>query len=151
MLDVPNNRKSSKKVFAYKMGKMSKFAKHKAISSSSLGSSCLSSANDSTILSGGERIEQPAFRVLVANDEEFQLQMQTLLLEGKNCEVVEARNGFEAFSKVQKSIQSHKQEELFDLVVLDLNMPIENGYNACRMITKLYSENSIIELSLESD
>lgn len=32
-------------------------------------------------------------------------------------------------------------ESLFDLIVLDLNMPISNGYEACKNIVNLYADN----------
>ena len=32
-------------------------------------------------------------------------------------------------------------ESLFDLIVLDLNMPISDGYEACKNIVNLYADN----------
>lgn len=48
-----------------------------------------------------------------------------------------ARNGHEAFELVQKSLNSNDH---FDLIVLDLNMPITDGYEACSSILKLYKD-----------
>ena len=76
--------------------------------------------------------------MLIANDEDIQLMIQELLFEGKMFDVTKATNGFEAYQLVKNSIVGHDEAQLFDLIVLDLNMPIENGYNAARMITRLY-------------
>ena len=32
-------------------------------------------------------------------------------------------------------------DSLFDLIVLDLNMPISDGYEACKNIVNLYADN----------
>ena len=48
-------------------------------------------------------------------------------------------NGFQAFSMIKNTIQSVKQ--MFDLVLLDLNMSIMNGHDACRSIEDLFSDN----------
>jgi len=77
--------------------------------------------------------------------------IQQLLFEGKGFKVKTATNGYDAFQTVKNSILSRKEEELFDLVVLDLNMPIENGYEAAAMISKLYNDSSVIEIDQEVD
>ena len=49
-----------------------------------------------------------------------------------------AKNGYDIFQKLQKT----KNLVAYDLVLLDLNMPIMNGFQACQNICKLY-ENSL--------
>jgi len=44
--------------------------------------------------------------------------------------VVTAQNGHEAYEQVEKSMID--QRLMFDLVVLDLNMPITSGKDACK-------------------
>jgi len=44
--------------------------------------------------------------------------------------VTVAQNGFEAF-EIIKSSMSETLESIFDLIILDLNMPISDGYQAC--------------------
>ena len=56
-----------------------------------------------------------------------------------------ARNGQEAFEKVKQTMDSSKQ--MFDLVILDLNMPIADGYEACTNILQLFSQESLLDQS----
>jgi two-component system sensor histidine kinase/response regulator len=48
-------------------------------------------------------------------------------------EITTAINGHQAFEILSKSMD-------FDLVVLDLDMPISNGYETCSNIVKLYKK-----------
>lgn len=52
-----------------------------------------------------------------------------LNLKKMNIEVIEAVNGFEAVQKFKLAIQSQKT---IDFVLLDLNMPILDGYEAAQ-------------------
>jgi len=88
-----------------------------------------------------EEEDEPKMKCLIANDEDMQLNVLKFLFSNKNYEVVIAHNGFEAFQEVQKSLGSI--ESLFDLILLDLSMPITDGYEACRKITNLFQEDSI--------
>lgn len=74
------------------------------------------------------------FKCLIANDEAIILNLLTMLFKINNFEVVAAQNGHEAFEKVEKSFikDDHgNYQGLFDLIVLDLNMPISDGFEAC--------------------
>ena len=54
-----------------------------------------------------------------------------------NFEVVCACNGQEAY---EKFVEENKNSgEMFDLVVLDLNMPVANGYEACKNIISSFN------------
>jgi len=64
------------------------------------------------------------------------------MFEQQDFEVVTAQNGFEAFETVKKAMYP---DHHFDFVLLDLNMPISNGYEACEKILKLYDENSLFQ------
>jgi CheY-like chemotaxis protein len=78
---------------------------------------------------------------LIANDDSFQLETLSRLFEWKGYHVVNARNGHEAYESVLKNIKN--PEEMFDLIILDLQMPIANGYEACQNILKLYKERNM--------
>lgn len=47
-----------------------------------------------------------------------------------------ANNGQEALEKIKKS--EFSLTRAFDIILLDLDMPILNGYDACRQILKYY-------------
>ena len=34
---------------------------------------------------------------------------------------------------------------MFDIIILDLNMPISDGYEACRKINQMYDENKFFK------
>lgn len=72
-------------------------------------------------------IKDSKFKVFIANDDEAQLFIQKILFEQVNFEVETAKNGFDIFQKVQK----YKNVMSFDLILLDLQMPIMNGFEAC--------------------
>ena len=65
---------------------------------------------------------------MVANDDYFQLMAVAHNLTSVNINVLKrAMNGHEAFQYVKEN-----QEQKIDLVLLDLDMPIMNGYQACQ-------------------
>jgi CheY-like chemotaxis protein len=75
---------------------------------------------------------------LIANDEPLQLMILRSLMEQCGFCIKTAQNGYEAFQAVQETLQY--PNKMFDLVILDLCMPIMNGQDACKNICRLYSE-----------
>jgi CheY-like chemotaxis protein len=75
--------------------------------------------------------------VLVVNDEPMQLLVLKNLFQQVNFAVTTATNGFEALNFVKDSVES---KIFFDLVVLDLDMPVMNGQTACRRIHQMFNE-----------
>lgn len=66
--------------------------------------------------------------------------------------MVTAENGQEAFEVVNESVVGIRKGNFslaIDLIVLDLNMPITNGYDACRQIKKYYEETKEVESHIE--
>ena len=68
-----------------------------------------------------------------------------------NFDVVVAQNGHEAFEEIQNTLRkfqdpncTESERQLFDLVVLDLNMPISDGYETCKNIVNLYNDSNKI-------
>lgn len=78
--------------------------------------------------------DSPKLRVLIANDEEIQLEILKYMFEKVGMEVTTAINGHQAFEIFSKYAEDHP----FDLVILDLNMPISDGYETCQNIVKFY-------------
>jgi CheY-like chemotaxis protein len=87
---------------------------------------------------------QDPWRILIANDEPMQLYILQILFGKYNCAITSAINGYEAFEHVQKSLTTYQgskdRNDLFDLVILDLNMPISNGFEACKNIGKIFNK-----------
>jgi CheY-like chemotaxis protein len=52
-------------------------------------------------------------------------------------EIDQATNGQEAFDVV-KSLETNSDQKQIDIIFLDLNMPILNGYEACTKILNFY-------------
>lgn len=65
-------------------------------------------------------------RVLIVEDEESLLKLETILLTVKGFEVVGAFTGKMALEKLAT--------ENFDLVLLDIMLPDVDGYEVCRLI-----------------
>jgi CheY-like chemotaxis protein len=83
--------------------------------------------------------------VLIANDESMQLFiLMTMFKNFNDLEVITVVNGHEAFELIQESLREFANSDLdltllFDMVLLDLNMPISNGFEACKNICRIYS------------
>ena len=58
------------------------------------------------------------------------------ILKIAKLEVTQAINGLEALEHVTQ------QKERYDFIILDLSMPIMDGYEACRQILDYYSEEN---------
>ena len=67
-----------------------------------------------------------AYRILCVDDEDFTLDLLDTLLSSQGYEIITALNG-----KIAIDILAEKN---IDLVLLDINMPIMNGYETCRKI-----------------
>ena len=72
------------------------------------------------------------------------LGMLKYIFNREDFEVVVAINGHEAFEIVLETLTGQggelmtKYHQIFDLVILDLNMPISDGFESCKNIKKLY-------------
>ncbi len=74
----------------------------------------------------------------MANDDNFQLMMLNFNLNQSNVNVIlQAQNGLELYQFLQQNIKDVK----LDFVLLDLEMPIMNGYVTCQKICELYDKN----------
>jgi PAS domain S-box-containing protein len=68
-------------------------------------------------------------KVLVAEDDEINQELIELLLQQRGIRVVLANNGLQAYKIAKK--------EQFDLIFLDINMPLMDGVEACKKISLL--------------
>ena len=64
-----------------------------------------------------------------------------MLLKTFKFQVTNSINGFDAIEKFKQNyFSSLKVDDMYDLVILDLNMPITNGFEACEKIKKLFTD-----------
>lgn len=82
------------------------------------------------------RLETPqefqGVNILVAEDSNLNRRLLTVLLERKGCTVHAVENGKEALDAVR--------EKLYDMVLMDCQMPVMNGYEASTEIRKLFGD-----------
>ena len=65
----------------------------------------------------------------------------SMLFKSAGFNVHTSDNGYECFSRVKETLLSQKEkDETYDLIVLDLNMPIMNGWDTCEKITEYYRD-----------
>ena len=55
-----------------------------------------------------------------------------------------ARNGYEALEIIQNQLEN--QQDLFSLVILDINMPIMGGYESCKAMHNVIDGKKILKL-----
>ena len=91
-----------------------------------------------------KRHKQRKLRILVANDNIFQCLIIKNSLEILTYveRIDTAHNGQEALDLVMKNEIKYSQGEsrYYDLVFLDLGMPIKDGYQACKLIVQHYKQ-----------
>ena len=83
---------------------------------------------------------EPKYTILIAEDEEINyLYIDTLLKDifGLNCKIIHVTNGKEAF-------ETCKENKAIELVLMDLKMPIMNGFEAIKLIKSLLPNLPII-------
>lgn len=78
----------------------------------------------------------PGVRILLVNDEIFLLNGYEGTLE-EHFEVLTAENGMQALQ-----IVSSNPPEYFDAIILDINMPIMDGFEACQKIDQNLHQRS---------
>ena len=76
-------------------------------------------------------------KVLVVEDNQISFKLMLAVLSQVNVEVVHALNGRDA-------IDLCKSDQLFDLVLMDMQMPEVNGLDATRVIKEMHPELPVI-------
>jgi signal transduction histidine kinase len=82
------------------------------------------------------------FKILVVDDNARNIQVIGTILRKANYEIGFALDGRQAYELLQKSLD-------YDLVLMDIRMPVMDGFEACRMIKKdeRFNELPVIFLS----
>ena len=76
--------------------------------------------------------EKEAQRILLVEDNELNREIAETILEGTGFAVETAPDGTDAVDMVQKS-----EEHYYDAVLMDVQMPVMNGYEAAQAIREL--------------
>jgi len=84
---------------------------------------------------GIRNIDQYNFSVLLVDDRDINLKVASLMLKKLGCEVETAQNGEVAIAKYDENPTK------FDLIIMDIQMPVMDGINATKMLRKKYPEN----------
>ena len=94
----------------------------------------------SAVLRENNRIEQVAvkLKVLMAEDNKVNQMVARILLQKAGCEVEIAENG-------QQAVQAW-QENKYDAIFMDCQMPVMDGYEATETIRELEQENQHIPI-----
>ncbi len=80
-------------------------------------------------------------RILLAEDNEFNREIATAILTGAGFEVETAQSGADALEKIKIN-----EENYFDLVLMDVQMPVMTGYEATKAIRALGGRRSEIKI-----
>ncbi|MFP3156220.1 ATP-binding protein [Lachnospiraceae bacterium ZAX-1] len=82
---------------------------------------------DADVKDDGDNAVLQGMRVLLVEDNEINIMIATELLDNVGIDVTIAENGKEALERLD---EAYKKGKLFDLVLMDLQMPIMDGYEA---------------------
>ena len=86
-----------------------------------------------------EKIQFQVSKVLLVEDDKVNQMIAIKMLKKFNCEVTLANNGQEAVDLFS--------ENKFDLVLMDIQMPVMNGIDAAKLIRKCDNKTTIIALT----
>ncbi len=79
----------------------------------------------------------PGTRILIVEDDEFSFQFFNVVFRDRGPEVIRARNGKEA-------LQLFQEHTDIDLILMDIQMPLLDGYEVTRLIREKDPEVTII-------
>ena len=87
----------------------------------------------------GEKTEASirGLHILLAEDNELNMEIAEFMLQNEGADVTKAWNGREAVEIFEKSRPGE-----FDIILMDIMMPVMNGYEAAKMIRSLEREDA---------
>ena len=75
--------------------------------------------------------------ILIAEDDEFSFQCLEIILKKENLRYIHAKNG-------QEAVELCRQNPKVNLVLMDIKMPVMNGYEATRQILKFRPDLPVV-------
>ena len=78
--------------------------------------------------------QEHQLRALIVNDNPIQVMQIDYMLKDLGIVTQTAQNGFEAIEMTKSA------KPCFDFILMDLDMPIMNGWQACTLIKEFYSD-----------
>ncbi len=96
--------------------------------------------NDSEIISDVKEIQMKKIQILIAEDDEASEKLMTATLKKFSKEILKAVNGAEA-------VEACRYNPDIDLVLMDIKMPVMDGYEATRQIRQFNTKVVIIAQS----
>ena len=87
----------------------------------------------------GEKTEASirGLHILLAEDNELNMEIAEFMLQNEGADVTKAWNGREAVEIFEKS-----RPDEFDIILMDIMMPVMNGYEAAKMIHSMNREDA---------
>ncbi|KAL4429745.1 hypothetical protein ABPG74_004382 [Tetrahymena malaccensis] len=85
--------------------------------------------------------------ILVVDDNDFNLYALEIRLKPYNIKVDKANNGLSALQKVQERYYSNKCCKKYQLIFMDIDMPIKNGYQSAQEINQFFNSINMKNLS----
>jgi CheY-like chemotaxis protein len=95
-----------------------------------------------------EKVSAPdlsGIHILLAEDNKINQEIFCAMLEDTGAKVTLANNGQDAVEKVKSSFDSNKLA--FDMVFLDIYMPVMGGVQACCMIKKCFPKLPLVSIT----
>ena len=87
-------------------------------------------------------------KILVVDDEPFNILAMEFFLKKMDVNCEAAYNGKEALDKVKESYESSKHFECYDLIIMDCQMPILDGFGATKALTELMKKGELPEINI---
>jgi len=82
-----------------------------------------------------EDVQGLSKKVLLVEDNHVNQKLASIILKKLNCSVDIAKNGEEAVTEIKRNI--------YDIIFMDCQMPVMNGFEATRAIRKYQQENNL--------
>lgn len=139
---IANNNKQAKKILLYDNTKKAKYIEsfplYDSVKEVPCTSNLLNQIEAKATVNQPRKVNKDNLSVLLVEDNNINRKIMVKLLESMGLDITEAVDGFEALEKASK--------QSFDLIFMDILMPIMNGYETTKKIRELENENSSVPI-----